>query len=261
MSPCSRSGALWLLGIEGVGRHPYSHHQATDHPGHHPAASGTKGEGIPQEEEQRDARAGLGRGLGGSAGTRGALGPPLSLRCAEPEEWGARCRGSEAGLGGTDSGARGGRVLPRRRAPGRMPLREPGVGLPPRRWAGPASARPGPSGLAAPGHRHRPRGGVCNSLESCTELRAAQPLGSGAGRRRSAAPGGRGGGEDAGGPPLKGRPASPPCAGARGSRSPPALARSGVGNRNKKDAEEETWTPQFSRLFPGFPLLPHLSLL
>lgn len=136
-----------------------------------------------------------------------------------------------------------------------------GVGLRPRRGAGPASARPGPRGLAARGHRYRPRGGVCNSLESCTELRAAQPLGSGARRRRSAARRGRGEGEEAGGPPLKGRPASPSCVGARGPRSPPALARSRGGKPQQKRCRggnlDSTifaalpWLPPFASSFPS----------
>lgn len=47
-------------------------------------------------------------------------------------------------------------------------------------------------GLRTLSLRHQPGGGVCNSLESCTELRSAQPQGSGVRRRRSAARRGRG---------------------------------------------------------------------
>lgn len=55
-------------------------------------------------------------------------------------------------------------------------------------WLVAACARAGQR-LSAPGHRHRLQTG-CNSQESCTELGAAQPQVSGAGRRRRGSEGG-----------------------------------------------------------------------
>ena len=130
----------------------------------------------------------------------------LTPRCGKPEE-----RGDErAGAGRTDSGAgTRQRALPPRRAAltvtaltrtscsGERSVRPlPGaLQVPGQGWLVSTCARAGPRDLSAPGHRHRLRGGVCNSLESCTELGAAQPQVSGAGRRRREAPEGAGRGQ------------------------------------------------------------------
>lgn len=185
---------------------------------------GTKGE-PPQKMTRGTLTRGWDGIISGSAGTRGALGlplgrggarRPLTAQCAEPEEWGdpwAEAR--RPGLEGTDLGAgKGGHVLPPRRAPGQLRLspalpsagnqmfgsRRGAAAGPGRRVAVTAFARSGPRGLRVPGHRYRPRGGVCNSLESCTELGSAQPLVAGAWRKRSTAAEGAGRGQGSQGP-------------------------------------------------------------
>lgn len=133
---------------------------------------------------------------------------PLTPQCGKPEELGDQRAGTGRNRLGnqyrpTCSSARPRRsrsyrsdlhFLPRgtRRSALAGALRLPGRGRLVAAWA-----RAGPRGPSAPGHRHRPRGGVCNSLESCTELGSAQPQVSSAGRRRSAAPEGAGRGREA----------------------------------------------------------------
>lgn len=147
------------------GERPYSHHQAADHPGHHPAASGARG--APQEapggtltrvRAVRNRRA-LGlplaeadRPAGREAGPRGATRSRRARSCATPAARQLRRRPARPAAENRERGPGGSRPSAGVGGLARASLRVPGPQAP------------------APA-----RGGICNSLESCTEPGSAQP--------------------------------------------------------------------------------------
>lgn len=189
--PSFHPKAGWHPGIkEGGGpQWPYSHHQATDHPGHHPDSLGDDPKRQPEGRSLRSWDNGpSGTAVHLSLGVGGDHHPRLRLRSAgswgnpEPVDRGPR-RGSRLR---TEAGGRARSSAPRRRIlaaqshnscrgepfvrPSRAPLLVSGPG-----------GRSGPPLSRTVGVAEHPttctglRGGVCNSLESCTEPGPAQP--------------------------------------------------------------------------------------
>lgn len=184
----------------GVSQGPYSHHQATDHPGHHPDSLGDG----PQETTGGTLTQELGAGAEWCCGTpvpRCRQKPPTLTPTPQCEESGEPGTSGLRALKRKPTWELGGRTrssAPRRRIlaaqsndscrgePRVRPLRAPLL-VPGRdgRSRSPLSRATGVLGWRTT--CTSVRGGVCNSLESCTEPGSAQPQCSSSRRRRNGA--------------------------------------------------------------------------